>query len=121
MSNRFVVIDEPTISQGFESFYFELAEIVENKATLEKAFKTIEKGFEAFYTLNQIKKTIEKSEFTSGLESSVVNTFNYYKDIVEDYKYSASLIALESYQDTKTKKAIALEGIGNFLKRIWKT
>ena len=104
MSNRFVVIDEPTISQGFESFYEVFSINTEQYKIENQSFRVLQKGFEAYDVLYKLKEILSRSNISPSLESSVVNTFNYYKDIVEDYSPSTTLISLESHSDIKIKK-----------------
>lgn len=115
MRNFVVIENKPQVA--IESIYNTVANTIEENKEINQAFKHLEKGFEAFISIHQLKNVIEKSDnLTPALESLVQSNLSYYKDIVEDY---SPTVSLESFKNSN-KKQIALEGIGTFLNNIWK-
>ena len=114
---RNFVVFENKSQVAIESIYNTVANTIEENKKINQAFKHLEKGFEAFISIHQLKNVIEKSDnLTPALESLVQSNLSYYKDIVEDY---SPTVSLESFKNSN-KKQIALEGIGTFLNNIWK-
>lgn len=118
MSNRFVIVEKPIDYSG-ESFYYNLAKSYLDYIEINQAFKQLDRGFEAYEVLNNLRKVVKKNEvLTPSLESSLNNTITFYKDVLEDHSTS---ISLESYSNPKRKRTVAIEGIGSWLKRIWES
>ena len=116
MSNRFVVIDDVKDKISLEGVYENLANSILQNLEINKTLKQFQNGLEAYNSISDIYDVISKSELTPALESSLINSLKYYKDLVGDYSLT---ISLENYNSPKLKKSIALEGLGSFLKSIW--
>lgn len=118
MSNKFVVVEQPVNYSG-ESFYDNLAKSYLDYIEINQAFKQLDRGFEAYEVLNNLREVVKKNEvLTPSLESSLNNTIIFYKDVLGDHTTS---ISLESYSNPKRKRTVAIEGIGDWLKRIWQS
>ena len=118
MANKFVVVEQPVNYSG-ESFYDNLAKSYLDYIEINQAFKQLDRGFEAYEVFNNLREVVKKNEvLTPSLESSLNNTITFYKDVLGDHTTS---ISLESYSDSKRKRTVAIEGIGDWLKRIWQS
>lgn len=118
MSNRFVIVEKPR-DYSIENFYDTLSRSYLDYVEMQQAHKQLERGFEAYDVLSNLRTVIKKNNTLSpGLESSLNQTVLFYKDILGDYSTN---ISLESYNDSRVKRSVALEGIGDWLKRIWQS
>lgn len=74
MSNKFVVVEQPVNYSG-ESFYDNLAKSYLDYIEINQAFKQLDRGFEAYEVLNNLREVVKKNEvLTPSLESSLNNT-----------------------------------------------
>ena len=120
MTNKFIVVEQPNVFNkvSTESIYETLSKSYLEYNEINQAFKQLERGFEAYDILSGLKSIIKKQDtLTPALESSLNKTVLFYRDILEDYSTN---ISLENYSDNKIKRSIALEGIGDWLSKIWK-
>ena len=100
MSNRFVVVDEVKDKVSLEGVYENLANSILQNLEINKTIKQFQNGLEAYNSISDIYDVISKSELTPALESSLINSLKYYKDLVGDYSLT---ISLENYNSPKLK------------------